>query len=625
MKRTIKYNNQIMKKVFLLFLTLLCIPTLWADEKPTFTTSAPDVVAVGDQFRLSYTVSTQKVKNFRAPGSISGFDILMGPSRSQQSSVQIINGQRTSTSTITFTYILLATKEGTFTIPGATIDAEGEKLISNSIQVKVLPEDDTAKKKAQGQNQSDKSSSDEPKVSLSKDDLFITATVNKTNIYEQEALTLTFKIYSAVDLRGFENIKLPDFTGFHSQEIELANQKWGLEHHNGRNYQSTIYRQFVLFPQQAGQLTIEPAQFDAIIAQAIRSIDPFDAFFNGGSNYANVKKTLYTPKITVNVKPLPSGKPATFTGGVGQFTISSSINDTEIKANDAITLKLVISGTGNMKLLSNPAVEFPEDFEIYDPKVNNQVRLTSQGLTGNKSIEYLAIPRHGGTYKIPEVKFSYFDTSSNSYKTLTTEAYTINVQKSKGEGTANQMIADFTNKEEIKVLGEDIRFIKLNDVDLHPRDQFFFGTWGYWLFYIISSVAFILILIAYRKQLAEYANVAKRRVKKANKVAAKRLKSAGKLMERNKKEEFYDETLKALWGYVSDKLNIPVSKLSKDNVEEELTQYGVAEELIKEFINTLNECEFARYAPGDENQAMDNVYKSAMSIISKMEDSIKKN
>ncbi len=621
MRKTIKYN-QIMKKGILLFITVLVVQMLWADEKPTFTTSAPDVVAVGDQFRLAYTVTTQKVKDFRAPGNISGFDILMGPSQSQQSSTQIINGKRTSSSSITFTYILLANKEGTFTIPGATIEANGEKLISNSITVKVIPEDKTTK---EDKGQSSDPQKSKPTATLSDDDLFITATVNKNTVYEQEPLTLTFKIYKTVDLRQFENSKLPDFTGFHSQQVELSNQKWGLEHYKGRNYQSTILLQYVLFPQQSGQLTIESAQFDAVVAQAIRSIDPFDAFFNGGSNFVPIKKTLYTPKITINVKPLPSGKPEGFTGGVGQFTISSSINDTEIKANDAITLKLVISGTGNMKLLSSPEVKFPEDFEIYDPKENNQIRLTNEGLTGNRVIEYLAIPRHGGTYKIPEVKFSYFDTKSKSYKTLTTESYTINVEKSEGSGTANQMIADFTNKEDIKVLGEDIRFIKLNPVKIHPRDEFFFGSWKYWSFYLITSIAFIIILVAYRKQLIESANVAKRREKRANKVAVKQLKVAGKLMESNKKEEFYDETLKALWGYVSNKLNIPVSKLSKDNVEQELTSYGVTDDLIKEFIDTLNACEFARYAPGDESQAMDNVYTAAMTIISKMENSIKKN
>lgn len=228
------------------------------------------------------------------------------------------------------------------------------------------------------------------------------------NVYEQEAFLLTYKIYTLVDLRGFDNVKLPDFKGFHSQEVELPNdRRWSLEHYKGRNYQTTVYRQFVLFPQQSGKLTIEPARFDASIAKAVQVNDPFEAFLNGGSNYVEVKKTLITPQVTINAKPLPSGKPEGFSGGVGEFSISSSINETKLKTNDAVTLKVVISGTGNLKLLSTPEVKFPEDFEVYDPKVENNFRLTNAGLSGSQVIEYLAIPRNAGTFKIPSIKFSY--------------------------------------------------------------------------------------------------------------------------------------------------------------------------------------------------------------------------
>ena len=281
----------------------------------------------------------------------------------------------------------------------------------------------------------------------------------------------------------------------------------------------------------------------------------------------------------------------------------------------------MISGTGNLKLISNPEIKFPDDFEVYDPKVDNQVRLTKEGLTGNKVIEYLAIPRHAGTYKIPGVSFSYFDIRSKSYKTLNTEDYVINVEK--GAGNADQVIANFTNKEDLKVLGEDIRYIKQNEVTFQPKGSFFYGSMSYWLFYIIPALAFIIFFIIYGKQAAENANVAKMRTKKANKVAIKRMKLAGKLLAENKKDAFYDEVLKALWGYISDKLNIPVSRLSKDNVEEKLRNYGVSDELIKEFLDALNECEFARFAPGDENQAMDKVYTSSLAVMSKMENSIK--
>ena len=611
-----------MRKIVFLWLALMMVSLYtFADSKITFTASAPDVVAVGDQFRLSYTVNTEKVRDFRV-ASIKGFDVLMGPSRSQQTSMQVINGQASSTSSITFTYILMATKEGDFTIPGATIMADGNQMVSNAVHIKVIPADQANASSGNTPQGGGSASRPSSGTSISNNDLFITATANKTTVYEQEAFLLTYKIYTLVDLRMFDNVKLPDFKGFHSQEVELPNdRRWGLEHYKGRNYQTTIYRQFVLFPQQSGKLTIDPARFDASIAKPTQVSDPFEAFFNGGSNYVEVKKTLMTSPLTINVKPLPGGKPADFSGGVGEFNITSSINSTNVKTNDAVTVKLVISGTGNLKLVSTPEIKFPEDFEVYDPKVDNKFRLTSAGLSGSKVIEYLAIPRNAGTYKIPAVNFSYFDIQSNSYKTLTTEEYELHVEK--GAGNAAQTIANFTNKEDLKVLNEDIRFIKQNEVVLSPKGDFFFDSWGYWMFYLIPGMAFIVFFIIYRKQIAANANVAKMRTKKANKVAVKRMKLAGRLLEENKKDAFYDEVLKALWGYISDKLNIPVSRLSKDNVEEELRNYGVDDALIKEFINTLNNCEFARFAPGDDNQAMDKVYSASLEVISKMENSIK--
>lgn len=597
-------------------MALIAYSTQMLADKVSFTASAPDAVVVGDQFRLSYTVTTQKVKDFRAP-SIKGFDVLMGPSRSQQSNTQIVNGNVTSTSSITFTYILMANNAGEYTIPGASIIADGDQMVSNSVRIKVLPQD-------QGSSNSSSSSSTHSSsgTGVSNQDLFITASASKTNVYEQEAFVLTYKIYTRESNLQLNNAKLPDFKGFHSQEIEMTtNARWTPEHYQGRNYYTTVYRQFVLFPQQSGKLYIDPAQFQMTVGKPVQSDDPFDAFFNGGSNVIEIKKSISTPKIAINVNPLPAGKPADFSGGVGEFNISSSINNKELKTNDAITIKLVISGTGNLKLISNPEIKFPDDFEVYDPKVDNQVRLTREGLTGNKVIEYLAIPRHAGTYKIPGVSFSYFDIRSKSYKTLKTEEYVINVEK--GAGNADQVIANFTNKEDLKVLGEDIRYIKQNEVTLQPKGSFFYGSMTYWLFYIIPALAFIIFFIIYRKQAAENANVAKMRTKKANKVATKRMKLAGKLLSENKKDVFYDEVLKALWGYISDKLNIPVSRLSKDNIEEKLRNHGVNEELIKEFLNALNDCEFARFAPGDENQAMDKVYSSSIEVISKMENSIK--
>lgn len=603
-----------MRKVILFFILISTVIGAWADGI-TFTANAPEVVVSGDQFRLSYTINSQKVRDFRAP-SIQGFEVLMGPSRSTQ--YQNYNG--VVTNSITFTYILMAEKEGTYTIPGATIVADGNNYTSNSVEIKVLPPDHSSSNAGSGSSaRSSRNQANSGKITDK--ELFMTATASKTNVYEQEAILLTYKVYTQVNLTNLRG-DIPDLKGFHTQEVELPNQKtFTLEHYNGRNYNTTIWRQLVLFPQQTGKIEIPSVTFEGTVSQMVASADPFDAFFNGG-NYVNINKNIVTPKLTIDVKELPAGKPANFSGGVGEFTLSSSISTQELKTNDAVTIKLVISGTGNMKLINTPEVGFPQDFEIYDPKVDNKFNLTRNGLSGNKVIEYLAIPRHAGTYTIPPIEFSYFDLKSQSYKTLKTDAYTLNVAK--GEGNSDQVVANFTSKEDLKVLGQDIRYIKTGDTHLTKKDDYFFGSTSYYLWYIVPLALFIALMIINRKQAMENANVAKVRTKKANKVATKRMKNAGKLLAEKKSEAFYDEVLKALWGYISDKLSMPVSQLSKDNIEEELQKHQVADELIKEFINNLNECEFARYAPGNQDEKMDKIYSSAIDVISKMENSIKR-
>ena len=608
-----------MRKLIFLLLLIVSVVRVYADDKATLRADAPEVVVSGDQFRLEFTGHPQQVKDFRAP-SITGFDVLMGPSRSMQSSTQVINGKVSSTSSITYTYILMASDAGTYTIPAASIEVNGEKVFSNAITIKVLPPDKAGNNSGNSSSSRSSSSSARGRAGqISGNELFIVANASKTNVHEQEAILLTYKVYTSVNLRQLRG-DMPDMKGFHTQEIQLPNQKvFQLEHYKGRNYNATVWSQYILFPQQTGKLEVPAITFDAVVAQRTESDDPFDAFFNGGG-IVEVQKKIVAPKLTINVQPLPS-KPANFSGGVGEFSISSSINSKEVRTNDAVTVKLVIKGSGNMKLISTPELKFPEDFEVYDPKVTNNFDVSTAGLTGSQTIEYLAIPRHAGDFTIPPVEFTYFDLKSNAYKTLKTEAY--NLKVAKGKGNADQVIADFTSKEDVKVLGQDIRFIKLGDTDLQKKGDFFFGTLSYWLWYIIPFILFVVMMVFFRKQAAENANVAKVKTKKANKVAVKRLKLAGKLLAENKKNEFYDEVLKALWGYISDKLSIPVSQLSKDNIEAELTKHGVAEDITKTFIGALDECEFARYAPGSESEAMDKVYSMSVDAISKMENSIK--
>lgn len=598
---------------FLGWLFTFCFLTAWADNV-SFVASAPNSVVVGEQFRLSYRITSTQVQDFN-PGSIKGFDVLMGPSRSQQSSVQIINGKQSASGSVTFTYILMANAAGEFTIPGATIVANGKPMTSNALQIKVLPQD-----KASNRQVSDGHNS----VSVSDKDLFITASVNKTQVYEQEALLLTYKIYTRETNIQLNSAKLPDFKGFHSQEIEDGStNRWEQEHYKGRNYFTTIYRKFVLFPQQAGQLVIEPAQFQMTVSKAQAVDDPFEAFFNGGGSVIEIRKNLLTAKTIVNVQTLPAGKPDDFTGGVGEFTLTSAVNADRLKTNDALTLKVTISGTGNLKLLNEPKLAFPNDFETYDPKSNNDgVRLTAQGLTGSKVVEYLAIPRHAGTFKVGGVSFSYFDLRSKTYKRLQIPEYSIVVEK--GEGSAAQTVANFTNKEDLKVLGEDIRFIRRGSAHLYSANEIFVFSVGYWSLYGLGFLLFLCVCVYYRKLRWEATNVSVVRTRKANKMALKRMKLAGQLLKEGRQDAFYDEVLKTLWGYMSDKLNIPVSLLSKDNIEDTLKKHGTDDSLIAEIMGVLNQCEFARFAPGDAIQTMDAVYKSATELIDKMENTIKK-
>lgn len=608
-----------MRRFFLTTLILLTTFVAFADDV-TFVTSAPKAVAVNQTFRLKYTINRRNVKEPRVP-QIGNFTILSGPSRSEQSSTQIINGNVTTSQSVTFTYILMAEKEGEFSIPGATISVDGDEITSNKVTIKVLPEDKTTAQQNGSQHRGSQRRSASGSVDIAANDLFMTATLNKTTVVEQEAVLLTFKVYSAVNLTAL-NGKIPDLKGFQIQEVELPRDKeWQMEHYNGRNYRTILWQQYVLFPQQSGEIEIPSATFEGVVAQQVRSFDPFDSFF-GGSNYVEVKKELRTPKLKLNVQKLPAGKPESFSGAVGNFKISSTISTTELKANEAVTLRIVISGTGNMKLIKTPEVQFPEDFEVYDPKVENKISLRVNGFSGNKIIEYLAIPRFGGEFTVPAVKFSYYDIASKQYKTLESESYTLKVEKGKDEG--NAAVASYVSKEEFKLLGQDIRFIKRGDVKFGKKGSHLFASTLYYVCYLLPLLLFVAFVLVHRKKVAENANIATMRTKKANKVAVKRLKVAKKLLKENKKGDFYDEILKTLWGYMSDKLSIPVSQLSKENIAAELEKKGVEADVITEMHNVLNECEFARYAPGDAGAAMDKVYNMSIEAISKMENSLKR-
>lgn len=597
--------------------SLMAVVCAHADVKVT--ASAPNTVVVGEDFYLRITINSHEATDFHAP-DMSDFDVLMGPSRSTSSSVQIINGRTTQSASLTMTYILSAKKEGTFTIKPAAFTVGGTKVTSNAVTIKVLPPDRNAGQQGGRQQQSGR----EPRTqsageSISGKDLFITVTASKKRLYEQEAVVVTYKVYSKVNLASL--VESPnDMEGFHVQEVPLPNEKTlTMEHYNGSNYQTAVWRQYVLFPQRTGAITIPAIKYEAIVRQQDRSMDPFDAFFMGGRSMIEVKKTIMAPAITLQVDALPE-RPENFSGAVGEFSVSATLSPEKLKANEAVTMKLTVSGKGNMKLIKTPQVAFPKDFEVYDPKVTDDIKISKNGVAGKKTFEYLAVPRHAGKYEVPAVDFCYFDPSSGTYKTVSTSAYTIEVEKG-AAGAGRQ--ADYTAKEDLKMLGSDIRFIKTGDVHYRPKGMFFFATLTYWGSYLLALLIFTLVLFVFRKRAMENANVAKMRGKKANKVATKRLKRAKTLLHGTNREAFYDEIMKALWGYVGDKLTLPVAELNRDNVQGKLQDRGVDDALITEFLSALDDCEFARFAPGDANEAMDRLYARAADVINKMENTIK--
>lgn len=606
----------IMKKI-LFFSLLLFATAVTKAEDVSFTASAPEAVPNGQTFQLVYSINAT-AKELRIP-EISDFEIVAGPFQSKNSSTQIINGSITHSTSLRFTYTLLPKKEGTFTIPAATIMVDKQKYSSNTLTIKVLPADEEVAP-------SNNSSNTAPKTqAVTNDNLFIRTIVSHKNVYEQEYILVTYKIYTRVDLVNIDKVKFPDFKDFLMQEIELPKDKqFALENYNGKNYNTITLRQVLLYPQRSGTLEIEKMTCDAIVRvrnnRPSRSI--FDDFFD---TYQEIVKPIASNTEKIEVKALPSGKPAGFSGATGTFTLSSSINKTELTTNESVTIKLKISGNGNIKLIKNPEIKFPADFEVYDPKVENNFTNTTAGVSGTKTIEYLAIPRHSGTFTIPPIEFSYFDTKSKTYKTLKSESFTLNVAKGAvGEEDGNAPIVNnFTNKESVKMLGSDIRHISMNDFQLHKPAPFFFGTWGFAFAYIIPLVIVMLVFWFFRKQAKENADIIKVRNRKANKIAQKRLRTAEKYLKEQKKEEFYSELLKAIWGYLCDKLSIPQAQLNKDNVETELRKHNLEEDSIQDFMQVLNNCEFAQYAPGENIEARDHLYADTIRIITLLEERIK--
>lgn len=580
-----------------------------------FRASAPSTVAKGEQFRLSYTINTEGT-DLNVPENIKGFDVLYGPSISSSYSTTIINGKSSSESSITYTYILQAKSEGTYTLPAASIKVGGKTYSSNSPRVTVVPPDKNSQARQQQQQgiqrpQAVTSSSSPGKISPN--DAFIRAIISKTKVHEQEAFLVTFRFYTRLGVQDIGQVQFPEFEGFMVEEVEMPqNQQLRVENYNGQNYYAVDLKKSLLFPQRPGNLVIPQGKIEMVF-QVPSGIS---SFF--GEEMTAVKKTVTTKPINIHVESLPTPKPGNFSNGVGSFSMSSSITSHHVKANEAITIKVLISGTGNTKLIKNPEFEFPNEIESYDPKITQNVKVTENGLSGTKTIEYLIIPRYEGSYKIPAVTMSYFDTRTNSYKTLSTQEFSLKVDKDPNAGKGGSS-SNYGNQKDL-LAQQDIRYLKTDPYLFQSVNDFLFGSFTYLLWYLLPTLLFLAFSIAYRKQIKENANLALLRTKKANKVANKRLKLAKKYLLAQDKPHFYEEILRAVWGYLSDKLSIPVANLNRDNIEIELARYGADSKLTDSFMHILDTSEFARYAPAESSDAMDQTYQTTVQAIGQMED-----
>ncbi len=597
---------------------LICLFIACACFSQVIRVSTPSRVEAGENFRVSFKVTTQDLDDFRSGlHSTDVVEVIAGPYTSSESSFQMVNGHTSSSSSITYTYTLYAAKSGVYNIPAAHARVGGKQISSRPAKVTVVGS-------AQGRgNNSPKMHEDDnyqPHMkaagsAISGRDLFIKVSANKRKVYEQEPILLIYKVYTLVDLTQLEG-KMPELTGFHTQEIPLPQQKsFHIERVNGKPYRTVTWSQYVMYPQMTGKMEIPSITFKGIVVQQNRSVDPFEAFFNGGSGYVEVKRNIVAPSIKIDVLPLPH-KPANFSGGVGKFNISAQLNKNELKAGDPLSLRIVVGGIGNLKLIKQPVVNFPKDWDKYDPKVTDKTKLTSNGLEGNMIYDILAVPRNQGHYTIPPVELTYYDTSLNQYKTIKTQSFEIEVAK--GDGSRSSVV-DYSKDQP-----KDIKDIKKGEAELHSVDNFFFGSVGYLMSLLIPFAAFVALLVIFRKRAIDNADLVKMKGKKANKIATKRLRQANKLMLAGKTNEFYDEVLRALWGYVGDKLNMPAEKLSRENISEKLQSHNVDDNTISKFLSAIDDCEMMRFAPGDPEGNMNKTFESAMTAIMEIENVMKK-
>ncbi len=616
-------------RILLLFL----LPAMVSAQEIQFTASAKPVVAVGETFTLSFVLNAQG-NGFRGP-NIQGFDVLSGPNTSTTSSIRSISGRTSMSITYTYSYIMQASREGTFEIPAASVTVDHKTYTSNTLTIKVVKNPNGGNAQSPSGNRNPGTTSQRPSegeipgANLGSGDVYVKAFASNSNPLQGEGIVVTYKIYTKVPIAQINISKLSSFSGFWSQNLMKENDKLQQTTQviNGEQYVVADIRKIALFPLKSGRLVIDPLELECV-AQVrkqtrTRTGDPFfddffnDSFFN--NNIANVEKNLKSNPLVINVRPLPeTGKPTDFNGAVGSFTFRSEIDKTHLKTNEAVTLKCSISGKGNIQLIDKLDIVFPPDFETYDPKVTSDIQTTAAGVSGTQTFEYLMIPRKPGKFNINPVTFTYYDINKKQYLSISSPAYTIDVEKGSDDGSA-MVTYSGANKEDIQYIGSDIRHIHDKMFRLYKRGSLFFNSIGFWILLILPLLLFAILVLLWRKLAARRSDVQLMKNLKATKIARKRLVKAEQYQKSGNQDAFYIEISQALWGYISDKFTIPMAELSIGSVQDALEQKNVSGPIIGQFIETLNNSDFARFAPGEKSLNMERIYNEALEIISKIE------
>ena len=610
------------KHLLLTLVATLTLLTARADGEVSFEINTPLIVTAGEMFRVEFILTNGEIEDnsFKAP-DFTGLEVLAGPTTSTSRSFQSINGVSSSKTTYTITYVVMAQAEGNITIAPAQVQTKGKTLTTKATPIEVVAQ---SAQSAQREQQAAAEQGTALQNQVAADDILLRLNLSSSNVYNGEPIRASLTLYTRASIAGFEDVKLPSFNGFWSQELPTDNYQTTRQTLDGKVYDTRIIKEYLLYPQQAGTITIEPADITAVAQVVMRTNRAFDPFFGGGAEVYNVPRKLTTGKVTVTVKSLPEGAPASFTGAVGSFSLAAIPPSSNLTANSAATYTIKISGTGNITFLQAPKLQLPSSFELYDVRTTESINSNTSGTTGYRQFEYPFIARSEGEYDIPAVEFSYFDPKKGEYVTLTKQALHLTVAPDTSAGAnATTQIITSSAKEGVRQLGSDIRFIKMGSPTLTAITTPLLFSGKYFIILALIIAIFIASYIYLHRAIRDSKNTVLVKNRRANKVAIQRFHAAEKFMREENRHAFFEEMLRALWGYMSDKLNIPVANLTKENIREELLRRGCAADLAQHYTDIISRCDEAQYSPA-ETVHMGDVYSEGVNIVSRIESIIKR-